>query len=506
MHNGTNITPCYHPDPHVRADERPNGKQSVFDRFVDPLDALRLESADHGYGIRLGRGEGERVTFVRPEHGLLALGPPRSGKTTTLVVPNVLAAGGPVVTTSTKLDVLTATHTARSRVGECLLFDPSGKSECRDGVRRIGWSPLASARSFEQAALTARAMVLTARPGGDRGDARHWTERAEALLAPAFHAAALDGMRMSRLLPVVDHRKGSDLRAILARHDAELPLSTFEGVLATEEREQSGIWSTASSILAAYRSPAALAGADGPGLDVAAFLAGSATLYVASGSDEQQRAAPVVAGVLREVRRAAYAASADGLLGAANRRPPLLLVLDEVANIAPLHDLPALVAEGGSQGVVTLACLQDLSQAVERWGRLGEGMLSLFNTKVVFPGIGDTRTLAAISLLSGEIEVPSLSIAEGARLPGLLGLAGRHSPARRTWSTRRERRLPVDVLARGVPGFVVCLDGASPSFVRAEAWFESPLLRAAAGREPPRHERLGGRAAIGSLGRGRSIS
>jgi hypothetical protein len=40
---------------------------------------------------------------------MLVLGPPRSGKTSTLVVPNVLAAPGPVLITSTKADVLRAT-------------------------------------------------------------------------------------------------------------------------------------------------------------------------------------------------------------------------------------------------------------------------------------------------------------------------------------------------------------------------------------------------------------
>ena len=81
-------------------------------------------------------------------------------------------------------------------------------------------------------------------------------------------------------------------------------------------------------------------------------------------------------------------------------------MLDELANIAPLHDLPTLIAEGGSQGVVTLACLQDLAQARARWDREADGFLSLFGTKLVFPGIGDTRTLEAVSLLAGEHEVP----------------------------------------------------------------------------------------------------
>jgi len=42
-----------------------------------------------------------------------------------------------------------------------------------------------------------------------------------------------------------------------------------------------------------------------------------------------------------------------------------------------------MVSEGAGQGVLTLACLQDLSQARGRWGGAAEGFLSLFGTTVV---------------------------------------------------------------------------------------------------------------------------
>ncbi|MHB1988982.1 MAG: type IV secretory system conjugative DNA transfer family protein [Acidimicrobiales bacterium] len=446
---------------------------------MDPLDAIRWESARFGYGIRLGTSSGE-VAFAAPELGSLVIGPPRCGKTSSVVVPNVLAACGPVIATSTKRDVLAATAAARTRVGECLLFDPGGKTPVPAGVHRVAWSPLTSSREWDGATLIAETMVLTARPGGERGEAYHWTERAQALLAPAFHAAALDEMGMTRLVSIVDRREGRELSAVLARHDSGMPLDTLQGVLETDERELSGIWSTASSILAAYRSERALASSSGPLVDFDRFIRDGNTLYVCSGSEEQRHGAPIVGGLLRDARVAAYTAAGQGELGHASKMPPLLLVLDEVANIAPLHDLPALVSEGASQGVVTLACLQDLSQAIARWGRVGEGFLSLFNTKVIFPGIGDTRTLEALSVLGGEHEVRSVSVTDGARLAGLPGLFGRCGPGRTTLSTRKERRLPVDLIAQGAPGHVLCFDGAVPSFVESKPWFEERSLSAAA--------------------------
>ena len=64
--------------------------------------------------IYLGAGT-EGPVWAPAEQSVLALGPPRSGKTSSLVVPNILAAPGPVVSTSTKPDVLTATVPSRNQ-------------------------------------------------------------------------------------------------------------------------------------------------------------------------------------------------------------------------------------------------------------------------------------------------------------------------------------------------------------------------------------------------------
>jgi type IV secretion system protein VirD4 len=454
---------------------------------ADPLDELRAETARYGYGLRLGAAPHGAGAFAAPEHSLLAVGPPRSGKTSTLIVPNVVSACGAVVTTSTKPDVALATAPARRRVGECLLFDPrggAGEVARVAGLRPIGWSPVQGSLHFDGAALMAETMVRTSRPGQLLGEAAHWVERAQALLAPAFHAAALDEMPMPTLLSVVDRREGQELRAILARHDGPgaglgtgLALDALEGVLATDEREQSGIWSTAASVLSAYRSERALATACLPSIDFAELVRGGDTLYICSSADGQRQAAPIVGGLLREARAAAYEAAAAGALGVACRRPPLLLLLDEVANIAPLHDLPSLVSEGGGQGVVTLACLQDLSQAEARWGREGAGLLSIFNTKVIFPGIADVRTLDAVSKLGGMHEVMTVSSSDGPRRSGLPGLLGRRGPDRHTYSSRLVPRLPVDRIASGEPGRVICIDGATPCSLELRPWFEATRFR-----------------------------
>jgi type IV secretion system protein VirD4 len=464
---------------------------------IHTVDLVRSFRSGHSSGVYVGAGTRGAVR-TGSEQAVLVLGPPRSGKTSSIVIPTVLSAAGAVVSTSTKPDVLHATARARRRAGPCLLYDPSGTVDVPRGVETVRWSPVDSCRSWDDALLVARSLVGATRPVGASFDAMpnggdHWTERAEALLAPILHAAALDGADLTRVLSWVDRRQASPALGVLDRNGATRAGDLLAGIAATDPREQSGIWSTASGVLGAYRSESALVTTVAPNFDAGAFLDSSATLYVCATGRRQAMAAPLVVGLLTDIRSAAYARSA-GRSGTptapADGSVPVVLALDEVANIAPIPDLPAMVSEGGSQGVCTLACLQDLSQARSRWGTAAEGFLSLFGTTVVLPGIGDMRTLEMLSALGGEEEVRTRSVSTPMPGPGgmrrvltRVALGPRAQPAERvptvTVSTVMRRRLPVDVVARGAPGLGLMVDERNRlGWVRLTPWFATDPWRA----------------------------
>jgi type IV secretory pathway TraG/TraD family ATPase VirD4 len=393
--------------------------------------ALRGFASLKGNGCYLGAA-GSSPVFSPPEHCALVLGPPRSGKTSGIVVPNVLAARGTAVI-STKRDVLDATVALRGRLGHCLVFDPSGTLEPPAGTHSVGWSPLRAARRWSAAVAVAEAMVGAARPQNSSGESAHWTERACALIAPLLHSAALEGAAMAEVVGWINRRESERALKVLKAANAELAHDLLTGVTETDHRELSGIWSTASSVLSAYRTAESLESAERPPIELAGLLEGNDTLYVIASSENQRHCAPLVAGLVRELRAAAYARHNAGNGSGA----PLLLVLDELANIAPLHDLPELISEGGSQGLVTLACLQDLSQARQRWGVAAEGFLSLFGATVVLGGLGDLHTLEAISVLAGDHDARTRSTTRSR-----FGIRTSETSA-----TRRQRLLPPNAVA-----------------------------------------------------------
>lgn len=220
------------------------------------------------------------LAFADLQHAVLVLGPPRAGKTTSLAVPNVLCAPGPVIVTSTKADILAATLRARSELGRCWLFDPTGTLTAPDGVRRLRWSPVAAARTWDDSLVTARVMTGAARPAGRRGDSAHWTERAEALLAPLLHAAHLSDSGMATVVGWVLRQNLEEARSTLELHGVRMGCDVLAGIAATDPREQSGIWSSTAGILAAYRSDRVLDHSSPVNFDPAALISGRDTVYV----------------------------------------------------------------------------------------------------------------------------------------------------------------------------------------------------------------------------------
>jgi type IV secretory pathway TraG/TraD family ATPase VirD4 len=414
---------------------------------ANPLRAIRALAAHAGGGVWLGAGDDGQWRFARPERAVLLLGPPRSGKTSGVIIPAVLAHAGPAVVTSTKPDVARAAARARARDGRVWMFDPTGTSSPPAGLEQLRWSPVTSALTWDGAVVIARAMTVTV--GTGTTDRSHWANRAQALLAPLLHAAAVHGREMETVVDWVMRHEFDEPGILLEDQRASrLAFGSLLGLLNTEDRERSSVFSAAADALQAYTSEGALMTASDPNFDPAAFIAGRDTAFICAPAEEQAAVAPVVCGLLAEVRRATYRAHAADQLAAR-----VLFALDEVANIAPLQELPQIASEGGGQGLTLIAALQDLSQARARWGKAADGFLTLFGAKLLLPGIADTATLEGVSTMLGEYDRQVISRTSDANL---LTDPGKKS---RTVSTQRTRVLSPGEVA-GIPaGRALHLDG-----------------------------------------------
>ena len=421
----------------------------ALSRLLDPLadrPPAPPPAAPRRSGIYLGQGMNGPV-LAGPEEHVLVLGPPRSGKTTRLVVPALHRHTGPAVVTSTKPDILHATTAQRATLGRCWHWDPSGTTPAPGTAEPLRWSPIPGCDNWDTAVARAHALAGAARPNQTAHDT-HWIERAEALLAPLLHTCAAHRGDMAVLLSWLHRRELLQPLSLLEEEGSRRAADLLKGLAHTDTRELSGIFSTADSILAAYRSDAALNAARRPNFDPDDFAASTDTVYLVSPGASQGVHAALVVALLEQIRSATYER---------HPRPPVLYALDEVAQIAPWANLPAVLAEGGSQGLTVMACLQDLSQARARWGHAADGFLTLFTHKVILSGVADMITLKAVSDLAGEVDVPVRSTN---RTDTLLPKSST------AWTTHRRPRLPIAAVAGCQPGTAFLMSGTNLSRVR----------------------------------------
>jgi type IV secretion system protein VirD4 len=348
-------------------------------------------------------------------------------------------------------------------------------------VRRLSWSPVAAAGSWDQALLMARAMTLAA-PTVGKGTQheQHWSERAGALLAPLLHAANRSGRPIADVVRWVLRHDLDAPGLVLERDGAVVACDVLEGIARTDERERSSIFSATAGVLALYNTDSARAAAATPNFDPDAFAASTDTVFITAPAHRQALCAPLVVGLLEQIRHATYRRAASGAHGL-----PVFLCLDEVANIAPIHDLPALVSEAGGQGLHVLACLQDLSQARARWGdQAADGFLSLFQTKLILPGVCDPKTLEAVSLVLGEYDrrLVSSTIGVTRSSTGMWSDVTTAKSETVAYSTTRQRTLSPGEVAAIPSGRALLVRGASWGLLNATPYYATAPWRTLAAR------------------------
>jgi type IV secretion system protein VirD4 len=352
-----------------------------------------------GDRIVLGKLGGSQIAAERLQ-SVLVVGPSQSGKTRSLALPAIVEWDGPVLATSVKSDLVSETLSRRAALGEVAVFDPTG---CSRGVPAAGWSPLTGATSWSSARRTADSLCSLGRRDGGMEDAGFWYSCAERLIAPLLLAACLRGGSMAMVVRWLEEEDMAEPMLTLESLGQEEAARTAHSTDCMEERQRSSVFSTARSVLDAYADPAVAASEQLTPLLSGAWLLGGNTrsLYCCAPAREQQRLSPVFVALVREVLDAAFEAAS---LGETPLEPPLLVVLDEAANVAPLPDLDTILATAAGHGVQLLTVWQDLAQVEARYGPRWATVVNNHRAKVICPGVADPRTLEIVSTLAGEAE------------------------------------------------------------------------------------------------------
>jgi len=441
--------------------------------------------ADGEVGVLLGRlGSTSHAAqvFCSWEDVAVAFMAPRSGKTTALAVPVTLAAPGPVVLTSNKTEGWKETAALRfAQTGERVwTFDPQRIAHT---PQSWWWNPLRDLRSVAEANRLAGHFVATVQD--DRRDI--WGPAARELLATLLLAAAVSGGTLLDVYAWLADEATPIPGGLLREHGYDLLARTLRGTQDSPPETRGSVYFTARAATACLRDGQITAwvtpptpldadrsvdrGAadapDGVGRPLVefrpeAFPGSRQTLYLLS-KDEGGSAGPLVAALTDRVLRCGVTAAEHrgGRLD-----PPMVLVLDEAANICRIADLPALYSHLGSRGIVPLTILQSYSQAVGVWGETGtKALWGAATVKLIGPGMDDPAFAEDLSRLVGDHDVLTVSRSSG----------GGRGGASRTQATRQQRILPASAVRELGKGQALLLaTGTKPALLSLQPWYTGP--------------------------------
>jgi hypothetical protein len=278
-------------------------------------------------------------------------------------------AEGPALVVTSNPAVWQDTKDARAKLGPVLLYDPT---HLCDTPARLHWSPTTGCEDKPTAVKRAAALLTPVRPTAKIDQAV--ADTAEILLRSYLHAAAIDGrtirhvhrwsqgtqiqdaVRILRTNPKAAAGAAGELEAALTSHPErrdiaqELTTRALSSLFTVNIREA----------CTPNRTDA---------LSLDSFANEGGTLYLVGESIEDPRTTPgamplltaLASSVVERGRHMAERSSAGRL------DPPMTLVLDDIAAVAPLPQLPELLASGADRGLPTLALLRSREQARARW-------------------------------------------------------------------------------------------------------------------------------------------
>ncbi|WP_082579457.1 type IV secretory system conjugative DNA transfer family protein [Arthrobacter sp. Soil736] len=357
---------------------------------------------------------GAQKVYADFESVVLQIWGPRQGKSSTQVIPRILDAPGAVATTSNKPDVIDATRLARSVKGQVWAFDPQMIS---GDAATWWWNPLSYVRNDERAMKLAEIFMVAGRGPNVTGDA-YFDNEGKDMLTSLFLAAAIGNKPISVVYDWINQGKPTEPSRLLREQENGIYAAyaaSLEAQLQYEPAQRDGVVGTAKAMVQTLKFVSTLqwvnplsASDSRPQFGPEEFVRSAKdTLYVLS-KEGGGSAAALTTALTVAVADAAeeYAMTQPGRRLAV----PLLMPLDEIANVCPWKDLPDKYSHYGSKGIIPEAYLQSYSQGEELWGEKGmRKIYSASSVKVIGSGIDEEGFLRQFSSLVGEYTYDTIS-------------------------------------------------------------------------------------------------
>jgi type IV secretion system protein VirD4 len=435
-------------------------------RIASPRDPAKRR-----WRLTAGRGRASRRLLAGQDCvSAVVFGPNGSGKTTSLIVPNVLDWDGPVVVTTAKPQDLEPIVTARAAHGPVWVIAPGGAP----GHACAGWSPIAAAVDEETADRLAEWLVESSGMTGDP-KARPWNAQARKYLKGLLLAAHLTDGGIGQWVGWIHagERASDHVEDILRTSGFDATATEYASTWQIHEEGKGSVLFTALGLADTYARPGVANAATTGGLTPTELLDSSGTVCIVTPSSEGDRYAPyftaLVSAIIHEAEQCA--AQHQGPL-----EPRLLLALDEAGNVFRYPRLPHLLTTARGNGIQLLLIYHDLAQVEHLYGgrEVARTVVSNAKMRMLLPGVGDLETLRYWSELMGQTRTQTHGVTTGHD--------GKRSRSR---SEHNDHLAPLHLLQQLPDGQAVLLyQNLPPARVRLLPWYADRRYRHLRGSTP----------------------
>lgn len=434
---------------------------------------------------------------------LFAFCPTRSGKGVGMVLPTLLTWPNSVMVNDPKGEAYALTAGFRQAAGQDVIkFEPA----CTDGTG-ARWNPLDEIRIFTLRDVADAQMIMSMAcdPKGEGLDDYFDKAGYEFLTAVALHVryvgrdGSLAGAAGFLGDPSWDSDKQMYMEMINACHDPEgimkwkdtlgKPTKTHpmianaaKTMLNKEDKDRSGVLSTAKSLLSLYLDPIVAKNTFCSDFLVRDLMTGkkAVSLYYVVSPSDMERLVPLTrlfyALFIR--RNAADMEFKDGR-SVANYTFPLLMIIDEAASLRKLPILQEALGYVAGYGIRMFMLVQDITQVEELYGDK-QSFDSGAETRIVYAP-NKIETAEKLARMSGKTTITEENASNSRDLIGIKS----GSVSLSTSKTARDLLTADEFMVLHDQDVVVFVKGQPPIYGRKAFYYESPVMVARASIPPP---------------------
>jgi len=331
-------------------------------RFASPRALARMRT-----GLEIGLDPStRRPVRVEVEGNLLTIAPPRRGKTSGLVLPNLAlpdhnAWSGPAVIIDPKGDAYRAASRRRAGIGRTVrCLDPLGLAGGRDR-----WNPLLRREAGDILYLQSMAQALMPPADHTSESGSFFRDRASVVIVAAMRMSIRDGLHDAIAAAALVRDPERLLETLEREQDAVA--ADVRAILTGDERSRSNILSTAAQAFSWALDPRMQAVAQDHTFDLADLCTGETDLFVVLPADDRRTIiAPYVRWLLADL---------FGAVRAERVAERLLVIIDEAFVLGAFDSILSGAGELPGYGVSLWTFWQSEAQLSKTYGEDGAAIL-----------------------------------------------------------------------------------------------------------------------------------